>query len=297
MKSRIETVLSAVVLSMCISGVAAASSTNWASEAPFNGYQLCLDVTEVAGSLACSGEYCAEIMADCYTPGPVMGATTQTPYFSEENGGQGFCPSGSVVNGFDVAGYDNRGDNISLSCVELIDSVEDTPNCYWSEWISEEDPYPGWGPLPYAGSSVSCDDPLNQYVHGMQCDGGWCDNMRIYCCPYIPDSGGSSDVIDLGNVNDPDVIFTIEAGTTVTVTITQLDVGYSVGNYGIGFGPFPSGTMENMTANLGGPDITLSGGWYQTTIPYAAQTEITFTITNGKAVDVVMKANWWANGG
>lgn len=41
-------------------------------------------------------------------------------------------------------------------------------SCYWSVWISEEN------------SAFTCS--FDRYIAGIECDGSYCDNRRVYCC-------------------------------------------------------------------------------------------------------------------
>lgn len=185
MRRRIQIVLTTAVVSMFMCGIASAVVTPWANESPGNEYQYC-DAGLVATAIQCQGEYCAEIRGDCFTPLPSLtGTSYNTSAYSEEDG-RFYCSPGYVVRGFDVSGWDNRGDNISLNCAQVSTSWEED-TCTWTDWFSEElmntppadqDP-PTTG---YAGDYVYC--PTNAYIHGMECDGGWCDNMRLYCCTY-----------------------------------------------------------------------------------------------------------------
>jgi len=185
MKRQIQIALTTVVVSMFMSGIAAAQVTPWANEG--NGYQYCA-AGVVATGFQCQGGWCAEIRAACEDLVlDLTGEDYTTDYFSEEQG-RFYCSPGYVVRGFDVAGWDDRGDNISLYCAQ-VDTDYQEGTCTWTDWFSEEltNTPPAVQDPPstnYAGDYVFC--PSNTFVHGMECDGDWCDNMRLNCCPYVP---------------------------------------------------------------------------------------------------------------
>lgn len=186
MRMQVRIVLSTVVVSMFMCGMASADVTPWANEDAGNGYQYCTSTDRGAVAFQCAGEWCAEIRADCYLFAPgFTGTTYNTSYFSEEQGRLS-CSPGYVVQGFDVSGWDDRGDDISLNCAQVTPPYIES-SCEWTEWFSDEFTNtppsvqdPPW--TGYAGDYVYC--PPNAYVHGMECDGGWCDNMRLQCCEY-----------------------------------------------------------------------------------------------------------------
>ena len=222
MKNRLQIVISTLIVSLFVGGIAAADETGWASEAQGNGMRTCPSGT-VATSLHCAGDYCAMIDSECSYNSDVTSNVKTTDSYSEENGDHGkfYCEWDYVVTGFDVSGYDGFGDNIQLQCTKLSLSQSQNPSapnyildydakyCDWTPWISEEvdadpvnnplptwptnNPYRLWSTAQGYTNIVECEDieyPVSSgnfyqsFVHGMQCDGAYCDNMRLYCCAY-----------------------------------------------------------------------------------------------------------------
>jgi hypothetical protein len=292
MKKQIQYVLATMVVSLFMCQVASAQVTNWANESAGNGYQYCASGT-VAIAIQCRGGYCAEIRGDCNIPLPSLtGTNYNTPTYSEEQG-RFYCSAGYVVGGFDVSGWDNRGDNISLNCAQVSPSwTEDI--CVWTDWFSDEvtgsapavqDP-PTTG---YAGDYVYC--PANTYVHGMECDGGWCDYMRLNCCSYkivTPPTG-----IDLGILNTR-TNFTVDV--TQALFIDELTFsGWTPTKIVVGIGSSDGRTMNGMTVSVnGGVPIALTGYWQQIEIPFVGQSLINLTVSDPAAGTRAMQIQWWA---
>jgi len=185
MKNRIQIGFAILAVAFFVCSVASAFGTiPWTSEG--GGLNTCDVAGDAAHSLYCAGGWCADLMSDCETPAYPLAADAPpivTPYFSEEEVGQN-CPAGYIVNGYDLFGYDDRGDDIALNCIKTDNYIED--DCQWTPWISEEPETPSGAPLPYAGTTVDCHAyfSTDHYIHGMECNNGWCDNMRLYCCSY-----------------------------------------------------------------------------------------------------------------
>jgi len=72
------------------------------------------------------------------------------------------CPNGACRRGGCTSGYCK----VSL------------PQCFWSDWFSEE----GSGQMHCSNSWA---------VRGVKCTGNYCDNMYLYCCPYSDTADGS----------------------------------------------------------------------------------------------------------
>ena len=171
--------LASITVFVMMSGAAMANKPPWCYEGDGYNCEKC-GARTVAFALSCTGDYCAGIQPECWgVSGFFIGQYYWTNHFSEEQG-QAFCAPGYVVEGLDCDGYDNRCDDVAMRCVELVGAVQDESKCFWTPWISEE---PTPDPLnDYAGDTVSCG--ATAYIHGIECDGGWCDNMRLRCCDY-----------------------------------------------------------------------------------------------------------------
>ncbi len=305
MKRHLQTILAATVVSLFMCQIASAlSSTEWAGE--FNEWRNCGNSAEVAYTLDCRGGYCAAIRSQCEEPssGVLPDVTYQTDYYSEEDG-QFYCAPGYVVNGFDVDGWDNRGDDIALSCIGL-DNVEES-TCRWTGWISEETS--ASTPSPYVGNTVSCEDYVpDSYIHGMECDGGWCDNMRLFCCNYAPpvidtdtaevDAGDTEDtedtdtavppVINLGPVNT-ETYYTVDL--TQDLVITDLaTAGWTPSMIVVGFASTDNEPMDGMVAVINSVSYNLTSWWQQIPIPYTT-VPVAITVIATEPRD--MRTTWW----
>jgi len=137
---------------------------------------ICPVNTAVTG-MACSGSYCDWVTPRCGNvlrqvdlnpfPTPLHTDIVWTPYFSEEGGATGICPSGRVMGGIECSG--RYCDNIRLACVKNIHVAHPT-KCRWSGWFSEEQP-------PYTGANTGA-------IVGIQCAGRYCDSKRYYQCDF-----------------------------------------------------------------------------------------------------------------
>lgn len=184
-------IAAATLSSLFVCGIAAAEVwTGYAHEG--NEWRYCPS-GQVARTLECYGGDCAQIDMFCVPPSlPLTTASYQAGPNSEEQG-KFYCNPGYVVNGIDVDGWDNRGDDITMNCVQLQNAVQDDGNCAWSPWVSNEvvnsppsdnSPFTAYD-THGDGTTVRCEDTIaSSYIHGMECDGGWCDYMRLYCCKY-----------------------------------------------------------------------------------------------------------------
>ena len=290
MKNRVKIMLATMVVSLFACGVAYALSwTGWASE--HNEWRNCSNGDEVAFSLYCQGGYCAEIQSQCKAPTfDVVSSDTyrQSTYFSEETD-PAYCAPGYVVNGFDVDGWDYNGDNIALSCIRLNNVLEN--NCEWTDWISEEDP-----------NNVSCSSVLSDsYIHGMECDGGWCDNMRLFCCDYAVEEDTEVDTevdtedtedteepaINLGVVNTETYY---EVDTSTDLVIDQLASGWNPTKIFIGFASTDNQVMNGVTAVVNGTPHNLFGWWQTVQIPYTTD-PVEITVSAGTTRQ--MRTTWW----
>ena len=275
-----------IVLSM--GGIAAAVTTDWATEP--NGWQYCPD-NNAAISLECQGGYCAEIRSECELVGEgVSSSEYRTDYYSEEDH-RFYCAPGYVVRGFDIQGWDYRGDNISLDCVQVKDSQEQT--CLWTPWISEEpsNGQPSPSSLGWSSPSnlVRCRDYLaDSYIHGMECHGGWCDNMSLFCCNYEP----------ITAVTIPmNTRVSFELDGTVDLVINDLTFGWPVTEIVIGIAQTDATVLDGITMYVDGAPHPLTGWWDQNTvIPFTGQTSFSLELDNGSAVNPrQLEIQWWAN--
>ncbi|MBN2527314.1 MAG: hypothetical protein JXR76_13045 [Deltaproteobacteria bacterium] len=175
------TIIACIATLLTMSAIAGAMTPNWCYEGEGYNCETC-GARTAAYALECkTGEgYCGAIRPTCAGSSEFfLGDIYWSDYFSEEEG-QEFCAPGYVVYGLDCDGNRDRCDNVALKCIELIDAVQDESKCHWTSWISEEPT-----PIPsnnYAGNYVECGS--TEYIHGVECAGGWCDNMRLYCCEY-----------------------------------------------------------------------------------------------------------------
>ncbi len=155
---------------LLVCGAASADNdniTNWCWEGGGYNCDQC-DGNSAAYSMQCQGGWCAAIQSNCDHLNFTKANSWWTSYYSEEDGAF-YCPPGYIAQGFDLDGSDNRGDNVAINCVN-INKPQNEDKCEWSDWFSEEDP------------KVFCNG--RGYIHGLNCDGGWCDNMQLYCCEY-----------------------------------------------------------------------------------------------------------------
>ena len=208
MKTRMQIVMSAMFVSLFVSGIASAQSheTEWVAEmSPFHtGMKYCNSANEAVYGLQCAGPYCAAINGPCKSPGLSFSSNSYQAGPYSDGDGPFYCDYNYVVTGFDVDGWDNFGDNITLNCAELNITLPydqetypdyDTYYCEWTDWISEEKINDNLDPNGTTWSNfggllddvVLCPSTILGFpavVHGMECDGAYCDNMRLYCCSY-----------------------------------------------------------------------------------------------------------------
>lgn len=124
--------------------------------------------TSMITALGCAGRYCDNVRIYCTPTGLAGGDTSWSSYFSEETGGAGnrrFCGDRQWMVG--VACRGRYCDDVSIQCRYFANTAP--TGCYWTGWISEE----GGGTL-YFG--------LGYYARGMECQGSYCDNKRLYVC-------------------------------------------------------------------------------------------------------------------
>lgn len=279
--------ISGIVLSM--SGIASAQ-TGWAVE---NGDWAKCPAGEAAYTLNCQGDYCAEISSSCDNLGVfIFAGEVETGWFSDPNG-RAECPDGYAVNGFRTQGWDGYGDNVQLSCVRAEGKVHDA--CEWSDWISEENPNPY---TPPAGGAWNV--PANyvntgslHYIAGMECDGAYCDNMRIKSCNFIDPPA----IINLGGVNTQ-TPFSSAGMQAVEITDFTHDAGWAPTKIVIGIST-TAGLPLDGALWIDGVYYDLSaqnGGWYtQIEVDYVdgITTQI-YGLFEG--VSVPFLVDWWFSG-
>ena len=170
MKKRVQIVLATTAVSLFICGIASAQPIRTGLATYFSGPQGC-PTGKVLNSLYCQGPYCSDIYGYCVTPTPsVTGSDEWTNWVSS---GEIWCDYGHVANGFEVSGV--YSPYVRLRCIELSGATQNEGRCYWSDWFSEE-----WGD----GDDYYAVCDYRHYVHGAECSGTNCDNMRIRCCRY-----------------------------------------------------------------------------------------------------------------
>ena len=211
MKTRMQIIMSAVFVSLFVGGIASAQSHETEGVAEMSPFHTSMKTCNTSGEavigLQCAGGYCAAINGTCDQPNvSVTNNCYDAGPYSEEDG-QFFCNYNYVVTGFKVDGYNDYGDDITMRCCRVNNTVNQDPNvtpgydgtfCQWTDWISEElindslDPNGGnWSTFGgVLDNYVECPTdipPASGYtgvVHGMECNGPYCDNMRLYCCSY-----------------------------------------------------------------------------------------------------------------
>lgn len=107
-------------------------------------------------------------------------ADTWTSSFSEEGRNYQYCPSRTALKGIQCSG--GYCDNISLYCGEL----GSRNRGQWKKRISEER---RGGSDTVNGIVVRKNDYMQRcgvrgYITGMQCTGGSCDNISLYCSTF-----------------------------------------------------------------------------------------------------------------
>jgi len=263
------------------------------------GFVTCAD-QEAAYSLECIDDYCSEIVSNCDSSGGyLLTDEVQTGWFSDPSG-VGQCPDGYVVNGFQTQGWDTYGDNIQLNCVHVDGMVHDT--CTWSAWISEEptpNPWPapagGWNPDGVQNSNnLVTLNAMGTFIAGMECDGAYCDNMRILGCSLKPEPA-TPDAIDLGSMNTK-TPFTSAPFTSVEITDFTHDAGWNPTKVVIGISAVGGQQLDGgLWINLDYVDLSVqNGGWYtQIEVPYSAATTVISGLFEG--VTVPFLVDWWLN--
>jgi len=292
----LSAIFSGILMSM--SSMAFASIAGPAVEN--GGFVKCAN-QEAAYSLECIGGYCSQMESNCDNSGGyVYTDEVQTGWFSDPNG-VGMCPDGYVVNGYQTQGWDTYGDNVQLSCVHVDGMVHDS--CSWSDWISEE-PTPNPWPAPAGGvwnpagvnneNNIVTLNTMGTFIAGMQCDGAYCDNMRIYGCSLIAEPI-TPPAIDLGpeHTRTP---FTSAPFTFVEITDFTHNTGWYPTKVVIGISTTSSQPL-NGGLWINGTYVNLSvqsGGWYtQIEIPYTAATTVISGLFEG--VSAPFSVDWWFN--
>jgi hypothetical protein len=285
MKKRMVFVLATMSVFLLLGSVASAAPTGFADES--SGPKTCTTPGQVAWTLACQGDYCAAIESGCWTTSvPLTTNTTMTDYYSEEQG-QFFCPSGYMVNGFDVQGWDGYGDNISLSCLQTDGWVVDPPTCTWSDWISEEVINTQPSPTPWStpnANYVACPGATSVIV-GMECNGPWCDNMRIQCCDFV-----ESTIVPI-NIGPEHTETFFTADPSVVLEVDELTFGWTPNDIVIGFSSVDGQVLDGITVTVDGDMYNLTGWWDTiwldfTTVPFNLTVD-----TGGPSRD--LRTTWW----
>jgi hypothetical protein len=83
------------------------------------------------------------------------------------------CPVGTALNGIRCTG--GWCDNVDLKCVP-VPSNTTASNRTWTTYFSEE-----VGGRVCQSQAVP---PPNGYITGMECKGGWCDNISLECTAF-----------------------------------------------------------------------------------------------------------------
>lgn len=123
---------------------------------------------QVLKGISCGGKYCDNKILLCCTytggadPSPRY---SWSPFFSEEGRGAQWN-MGAFVKGLACNG--RYCDNLALQYL-FTPALRNTGSCYWSRRFSEEGRH-----------FENC--ALDHYVAGVQCSGGYCDNLNLLCC-------------------------------------------------------------------------------------------------------------------
>jgi hypothetical protein len=126
--------------------------------------------------VACYGRYCDSKRLTCCPYTSTFDGTVSngwSTWFSEEGASQGRNRQSTNV-GF-VSGIACRGrycDELRLNFM-ISAQGRNVGQCAWTDSFSEE---------TSGGRSNVMQCPGDHFVSGIQCDGGWCDNLRLYCC-------------------------------------------------------------------------------------------------------------------
>lgn len=126
--------------------------------------------------VACYGPYCDNKRLTCCPYTSAYDGTVSngwSAWFSEEGASQGRNRQSTDI-GF-VSGMACRGrycDEVRLNFM-LSAQARNAGQCMWTERFSEE---------TGGGRSNAMQCPGEHFVSGVECDGPWCDNLRLYCC-------------------------------------------------------------------------------------------------------------------
>ncbi|HEX5751894.1 MAG TPA: hypothetical protein VFZ09_37080 [Archangium sp.] len=128
----------------------------------------CLDSRLVAG-VACSGRFCDNVAIDCVAvSGLTFGASSSTPFFSEEGSHEGVCSGNEWMTGIQCHG--DFCDNLSIRCTE---TNRAPTQCAWtSGTYSEEN-------SPFQVASIG---RTGFFIRGIRCFGSNCDNKQYLTC-------------------------------------------------------------------------------------------------------------------
>ena len=107
------------------------------------------------------------------------------------------CPSGFAISQLRCTG--SYCDNIIATCLRFApDGYTPIEPPQWSEWFSEEmtwhefpDGFPNWPPSLYAGNVIV----------GFQCDGSYCDSVRLLEMKIRPRTIGDPEVVKLDTID------------------------------------------------------------------------------------------------
>jgi hypothetical protein len=115
--------------------------------------------------VACWGGWCNDMQLECHGQ-YALGGTSWTSWFSEEGTNYKICDGNGYVSGMACQGF--WCDSLSLQC-SATNTTPAAHTCAWSGWFSEED-------TPFLA-------PGGTAIKGVQCNGGYCDQLRYYYCP------------------------------------------------------------------------------------------------------------------
>ena len=170
--------LALVLAIVHVTARAACYPTPWFSEETPSAY--CARGYAVKG-IACRGSYCDDKMLLCCTysaqpdrPGRYWGG----PSISEEPP-SGYADPRGFVDGLTCQG--RYCDNVSLRFASST-AVRHTGACQTTAWFSEE-----------GQNYREC--PINHYVSGLNCRGGYCDDLSLVCCEAAGGRDGRLDGI------------------------------------------------------------------------------------------------------
>lgn len=142
-----------------------------------NSPAVCRNGFALAG-IACQGPYCDNKTLICrsYTRIDRSAAYQWSDWFSEE-GADGGRNQVEASSGF-VTGIGCSGaycDNLRLQLLVESGTLSNSGDCNWRPRAFSEEPNPR--------SEDAC--PSGQFVAGIRCTGGYCDNLRLLCCRAI----------------------------------------------------------------------------------------------------------------